>query len=221
MPFKWQCQKFTHNGFQFDYSSAIDLNKSLTLATLQGLISWHSVQISAFSSHNSWLFEGAITLLLTILNKNSWVHSIRAVGTLFLLWMKKSSKGEYTCIIRPRDYLAWKQWPGASLRIAPSSSFAWDPWRRGPPHTRLPPTRRSVWQRWRPSPTHTGSARSTWLVLPESKEQAQSHVLPTLQFSFSCLSFLKLNHPCICSLCSNASLTLPVALVRGQQRTLG
>lgn len=203
--------------------SAIDLNKSLTLATLQGLISWHSVQISAFSSHNSWLFEGTIILLLTILNKNSCVHLIRVVGTLFFLWVKKSQscKGEYTHIIRPRDYLAWKQWPGASPHTAPSSSSAWDPWRRGPPHTRLPPTGRSVWQRWHPSPTHTESARSTWLVPPESKEQAQSHVLPTLQFSFSRIFFLKLNHPCICSLCSNASLTLPVALVRGQQRALG
>lgn len=120
-----------------------------------------------------------------------------------------SKENTYTHINMHRGYLAWKQWPAASLHIAPSSLSAWDLWRRGPPHTRPPPTGRSVWQRWHPSPTHMGSSQSTWLVPPESKEQQpQSHILPTLQFPFSWLFFVKWNHPCICSLCSNASLTL-------------
>lgn len=74
--FSLQCQKFIQKGSQFSWPSAIDLNKSLTLAVLQVLI---HVDLSSDVSLFIWqllTFKGSIVFLQIVSNKNSLKHSI-------------------------------------------------------------------------------------------------------------------------------------------------
>lgn len=78
--FPLQCQTFIQKGSLCNWPSAIDLNKSSTLAALQGLI---HVDLSSDVSPFIWqlqTFKGSIVFLQIVLNKNSLMHSTPGSG---------------------------------------------------------------------------------------------------------------------------------------------
>lgn len=78
--FPLQCQTFIQKGSLCNWPSAIDLNKSSTLAALQGLI---HVDLSSDVSLFIWqlqTFKGSIVFLQIVLNKNSLMHSTPGSG---------------------------------------------------------------------------------------------------------------------------------------------
>lgn len=197
-----QCQKFIQKGSQFSWPSVIDLNKSLTLAALQGLIHADLCSDVSFFIWQLLTFKGSIIFLRIILNKNSLKHSTPgselwkfshecdtlSLKGLFIFLKKKKSPITPKAVV---DYLALRRSPGALPHTAPSSWSASDPWRRGPLHNLPPPTGKSEWLKWHPCPTRRGSAQSTWSILPkrQNRKGSQSYNNPELTFSFSWLFF--------------------------------
>ena len=74
MSFSLQCQVFIPKGFPFSWPSAIDLNKSVTLAARQGLIHGDLGSDVSLFIWQLLTLKGSIVFLWNVLNNNSLKH---------------------------------------------------------------------------------------------------------------------------------------------------